>query len=155
MAGAQLVTRLPLLTGNIFADYTFREGRMKGFKVGAGANYRGRQAISYRGGDTIVDPTSPTTAIDDPSVSALDPVYVRGYTTATLVLGYNLKLGRRTTAQLDFKIDNLLDYSEPLYVGTVQRPVNGDLSSPARVATPSNLYYLTPRNYTLSATVRF
>jgi hypothetical protein len=153
--GAQLVTRLPLLTGNFFADYSFREGRLKGFKVGAGANYRGRQAISYRGGDTIVDPASPTTAIDDPAVGALDPVYLHGHTTATLVFGYNFKLTPKYTLQLDFKIDNLLNYSEPLYVGTVQRPVNGNLNSPARVATPSNLYYLTPRNYTLSATVRF
>ncbi len=46
-------------------------------------------------------------------------------------------------------------FRPPLYVNTVQRPVGGNLSTPARVATPSNLYYLTPRNYTLSATVRF
>ncbi|MBI5690209.1 MAG: hypothetical protein HZC55_08915 [Verrucomicrobia bacterium] len=153
--GAQLVTRLPLLSGNLFADYSFREGRLKGLRLGAGANYRGRQAIGYRGGDTIVDPTSPTSAIDDPNAGALDPVYVRGYTTATLVLGYNFRLGRGYTVQLDFKIDNLLDYAEPLYVATVQRPVGGNLATPARVATPSNLYYLTPRNYTLSATVKF
>jgi outer membrane receptor protein involved in Fe transport len=153
--GAQLVTRLPLLTGNVFADYSFREGRMKGFKVGAGANYRGRQAISYRGGDTIVNPAAPTTAIDDPSVGPRDPVYLSGYTTATLVLGYNFKVTSRYTLQLDFKIDNLLNYSEPLYVNTVQRPVGGSLTTPARVATPSSMYYLTPRNYTLSAAVRF
>ncbi|WP_414663655.1 TonB-dependent receptor plug domain-containing protein [Horticoccus sp. 23ND18S-11] len=155
VGGSQLVTRLPLLTGNIFADYSFREGRLKGFKVGAGANYRGRQAISYRGGDTVVDPASPTNAIDDPSVGALDPVYMHGYTTGTLVFGKNFKLTAGYTLQLDFKIDNVLDYSAPLYVGTVQRPVGGNLSSPARVATPSNLYFLTPRNYTLSASVRF
>ncbi len=153
--GKQLVTRLPLLTGNVFADYSFREGRLKGFKIGAGANYRARQAISYRGGDSIVDPTNPANAIDDPNVGALDPVYLHGYTTATLVFGYNVRLTRGYTLQLDFKIDNLLDYSAPLYTNTVQRPVGGNLSTPARVATPSNLYYLTPRNYTLSATVRF
>ena len=153
--GAQLVTRMPLLTGNLFADYSFREGRLKGFKIGAGANYRARQVISYRGGDTMADPASPTNAIDDPSVGPLDPVYLHGYTTATLVFGYNFKLTRGYTLQLDFKIDNLLDYSAPLYVATVQRPVGGNLSSPARVATPSNLYYLTPRNYTLNASVRF
>jgi outer membrane receptor protein involved in Fe transport len=153
--GTQLVTRLPLLTGNFFADYSFREGRLKGAKVGAGANYRGRQAISYRGGDTIVNPAAPTTAIDDPNAGPLDPVYIHGHTTATLVFGYNFKVTPKYTLQLDFKIDNLLNYSEPLYVGTTQRPVNGNLNSPARVATPSNLYYLTPRNYTLSATVRF
>ena len=155
VSGAQLVTRLPLLTGNAFADYSFREGRLKGFKVGAGVNYRGRQAIGYRGGDTMVDPAVPTTAIDDPAVGALDPVWVRGYTTATLVFGYSTKLTPKYGLQVDLKIDNLLDYSKPLYVGTVQRPVNGNLSMPARVATPSNLYYLTPRNYTLSATLRF
>lgn len=153
--GAQIVTRLPLLTGNAFADYSFREGRLKGAKVGAGVNYRGRQAIGYRGGDTIVDPSAPTTAIDDPGVGGLDPVYVHGYTTATAVLGYNVKLTPKYTLQLDFKIDNLFDYSAPLYVGTVQRPVGGNLNTPARVATPSNLYYLTPRSYTLSAALRF
>ncbi|MBI5770239.1 MAG: hypothetical protein HZA93_20855 [Verrucomicrobia bacterium] len=153
--GSQIVTRLPLLTANFFGDYSVREGRLKGLKVGAGVNYRGRQAISYRGGDTIADPTAPTTAIDDPSVGALDPVYVHGYTTATVVLGYNFKLGRRYSVQMDFKVDNLFDYDAPLYVATVQRPANGNLSSPARVATPSNLYYLTPRNYTLTATLRF
>ena len=155
VAGSQLVTRLPLLTGNIFADYSFRAGRLKGFKVGAGANYRGRQAISYRGGDTIADPAAPANAIDDPAVGALDPVYLHGYTTATFVLGYNVKLNPRHTLQLDFKVDNVFDYSAPLYVSTVQRPAGGNLNSPARVATPSNLYYLTPRNFTLSAAVRF
>ena len=153
--GSQLVTRLPLFSANAFADYSFREGRLKGFKVGAGVNHRGRQAIGYRGGDTIADPTLPSRAIDDPSVSALDPVYVASTTTATLVFSYTTKLSPRYGLQLDLKIDNLFDYDQPLYVSTVQRPPGGDVSTPARVATPSNLYYLTPRSYTLSATLRF
>jgi hypothetical protein len=155
VSSAQLVTRLPLFTANLFADYSFREGRLKGLKIGAGANHRGRQAVGYRGGDTVVNPAAPATAIDDPAVGPLDPVYVDGYTTATIVFGYNFALGRGYRLQLDFKIDNLLDHAEPLYVNTVQRPPGGNLGTPARVATPSNLYYLTPRNYTLSATVRF
>ena len=92
-----------------------------------GVNYRGRQAIGYEG----------------------------GYTTATLVLGYNFRLSRRCEVRLDFKVDNLFDYDDPLYVNTVQRPVGGDILQPARVATLSNLYYLTPRNYTLTASLRF
>ena len=35
--------------------------------------------------------------------------------------------------------------------GTLQRPPNGDVSSPARVATPSLFSYPVPINYTLSA----
>lgn len=155
VAGSQLVTRLPLFTSNLFADYSFREGRLKGLRIGAGANYRGRQAIGYRGGDTIVNPAAPTTAIDDPAADARNPVYIGSYTTGTLVFGYNFALSRGYRLQLDLKVDNVLDYDKPLYVNTVQRPPGGDLRNPARVATPSNLFYLTPRNYTLSATVRF
>jgi hypothetical protein len=40
-------------------------------------------------------------------------------------------------------------------VATVQRPVGGNITQPARVATPSNPFFLTPRNYTLTATLRF
>jgi hypothetical protein len=40
-------------------------------------------------------------------------------------------------------------------VATVQRPAGGNILQPARVATPTNLYYLTPRNYTLTAALRF
>lgn len=153
--GSQLVTRLPEFSTNFFADYSFRNGRLKGVRVGAGANYRGRQAIGYRGGDTVLSPTDPTLAIDDPAASPLDPVYTAGYTTATLVLGYTFKPTRRHEVRLDLKIDNLFDYDKPLYVGTIQRPPGGDLTTPARIATPSNLYFLTPRNYTLSVALRF
>ncbi len=155
VGGQQLVSRLPLYSLNLFTDYTFREGALKNFKVGAGYNYRARQAIGYRGADTIVDPNNPTSAIDNPSVSALDPVYARGYGTATAIFGYNFKVTPKYTLVLDLKIDNALNYDKPLYTSTVQRPANGDLTTPARVATPVQYFYLIPRNYTFSATVRF
>lgn len=31
--------------GNIYTTYSFREGRLKGFSVGGGANYRGKQVV--------------------------------------------------------------------------------------------------------------
>jgi outer membrane receptor protein involved in Fe transport len=155
VSGTQLVSRLPLHSANLFTDYTFREGALRGFKVGGGVNYRGRQAIGYRGADTIVDPSNPNQSIDDPKVSALDPVYTHGYTTATLVLGHSVRVNKRLTLQFDFRIDNLFDYKAPLYVSTVQRPPGGDLSNPSRIATPSQLYYLVPRSYMLTTTVKF
>jgi len=155
VTGDQLVSRMPLYSANLFADYTFREGKLKGLRLGGGVNFRDRQAIGYRGADTIVSPANATLAIDDPNVGALDPVYEHGYTLFTAVLGYNFKLTRRLGVQLDLKVDNLLDYSEPLYVNTLLRPAGGNLSTPARVATPAQLTYLTPRNITLSAAVRF
>lgn len=155
VVGQQAVTRLPLHSVNLYNDYTFRAGRLKGLKVGGGFNYRSRQAIGYRGADTIVNPANPTQSIDDPAVGAEDPVYCHGYTTATLVFGYSFKLSQRLGVQLNLKIANLLDYSDPLYTSTLQRPLNGDIAQPARVATPSQFYYLEPRSYSLSATVKF
>ncbi|MSU50708.1 MAG: hypothetical protein EXS37_16745, partial [Opitutus sp.] len=61
-------TRLFDVTANLYTDYAFQE-RLKGFKVGAGLNYRGGQVIGYRGADTIRDPRNPGQAIDDPAVS--------------------------------------------------------------------------------------
>lgn len=155
VVGQQEVTRLPLHSVNLFNDYTFRTGRLKGLKVGGGFNYRGRQAIGYRGADTIANPANPITAIDDPAAGPEDPVYCHGYTTVTAVLGYNFKPTPKFSVQLDLKIDNLLDYSDPLYTSTLQRPLDGNLAQPARVATPSKFYYLVPRNYSLSASVKF
>ena len=155
VTGEQLVSRMPLYSGNLFTDYTFREGVLKQLKLGIGVNYRGRQAIGYHGADTVVNPANATQGVDDPSVDALDPVYVHGYTVFTAVVGYNWKLNRRHSMQLELKVDNLLDYSEPLYVNTLQRPVGGNLATPARVATPAQLTYLTPRNVTLTASIRF
>jgi outer membrane receptor protein involved in Fe transport len=52
-------------------------------------------------------------------------------------------------------VDNLLNNTKPIYYNTAQEAPGGNLASPARVATPYLFSYLNPRNYTLSATVRF
>lgn len=52
-------------------------------------------------------------------------------------------------------VDNLFDESDPLYYNTVMRPTGGDVTNPARVATPNLFSYLTPRSFKFSATVSF
>ncbi len=39
-----------------FSDYTFQTGRLKGVRLGAGVQYRGKEYLGNRGADTIVDP---------------------------------------------------------------------------------------------------
>jgi hypothetical protein len=123
--------------------------------VGGGVNYRGRQVIGSKGADTIRDPASPASAIDDPSVGPLDYVYAKPYTTAVLSFNYSYRFNKNHTIGVDLKIDNLFDYDKPLYVNTILRPVNGDLTDPGRVATPNRFSWVVPRNYTLSATWKF
>ncbi len=150
----QKVARLAEVTANLFTDYTIQSGAWKDFRFGGGINYRGREIIGYRGADTIVNPAAPTTAIDDPSVDALTPVYRPGYSTTTLALGYTRKL-LGYPVRFDLTVNNVLDEDKVLYYNTAQRPPGGDVTNPGRVATPNQYYYIPPRSFSLSATVSF
>jgi hypothetical protein len=57
--------------------------------------------------------------------------------------------------KLDFRVSNLLNESTLLYFSTTQRPPAGDLTNPARVATPGGFNFIVPRSYTLTTTVSF
>lgn len=152
-ADEQKVARLVEGTGNFFTDYTFREGMLKNLRLGVGVNYRGKEVIGYRGGDTLR--TGPTTAVDDPAVDATDPIYRKPYSLWTGVVGYSLRLNSRVRVKLDLRVSNLFDEDMLLYYTTTQRPPDGDITNPSRVATPSQFSFITPRNYTLTATFSF
>jgi outer membrane receptor for ferric coprogen and ferric-rhodotorulic acid len=150
----QKVARLTEVTGNLFTDYTIQTGRFKNVRLGAGVNYRGREVIGFRGSDTIRNPSNPNAAIDDPNVNAFTPVYRPSYYTTTAMLGYSRKIFEYPV-RFDLRIENVLDEDVPLYYNTVQRPPGGDLSNPARVATPNLFSYITPRNFMFTMTVSF
>ncbi len=149
----QKVARLVEGTGNVFTDYTIKEGRLKNLRIGGGFNYRGKEVIGYRGGDTIR--TGPTTAADDPAVDATNPVFRDPYTLWTGVLGYSFKLTPKVRVKVDFRVSNLFNESKLLYFATTQRPPGGDLTNPARVATPAGFNFIVPRSYNFTTTVSF
>lgn len=156
----QKIPGLTESTGNIFTDYRFSKGRLKGLGIGGGINYRGKKVIGFRGGDTIQDPASPTDpakAIDNPDVGPLDVVYSDSYVTATAVLSYEFKLKNRRRVSTNFRVANVFNNDTPIYTGVaVQRPVDGDyLTTAARVATPTNFRYQTPRSYSFTMTLHF
>ena len=155
ITGEQKVNRLPRMTANAFIDHTFSAGRLRGITLGAGVNYRGREIIGNYGADLMVNPSNPTQAIDNPALGPLNYVYGSSYYTGTFTAGYRLRLKNNASLSFNLKIDNLFDYREPRYYNTVLRPPGGDLSSFARVTTPYQFFYLTPRNFTLTVTLRF
>ncbi|HRE83250.1 MAG TPA: TonB-dependent receptor [Opitutaceae bacterium] len=151
----QKLDRLTEATANLYTDYQFARGPLKGLRVGGGINYRGKQVIGNRGGDTIRDPSNPNGAIDDPKVGPFDYVYTDPYTVGTVTLNYNFRLKRKYNIVLNLKVDNLFDYDQPLYYNSVLRPMNGDLTNPARVATPARYSWVTPRSYVFTTTFKF
>lgn len=155
VTGKQKIARLTELTANLFVDYTFREGAAKGLKLGAGLNYRGKQVIGFRGADTMADPTNQSVAVDDPTVDAYSVVYSDPYYLVMATAGYSWKFNKKTQVTVNLRINNLLNESKVMYYDTTQRPVNGNVSSPARVATPMDFLYQTPRSYSMACTLKF
>lgn len=77
-------------TANVFSRYYFDEGRLEGFSVGGGANFRGERLVANEPGDPY------------------DYVYAKDYILLSLVLGYDMKVGK-TDLSFQFNISNLLD----------------------------------------------
>ncbi len=155
VTGTQLLNRLTRYTANVFSDYRLMEGRLKGLRLGYGMQFRGPQAIGYRGADTILSPTSATTAIDDPTVDAYTVVWAKSYFLATGTLGYPLKLKGGRTVDFNLTVSNLFNYDRVLYNTTGIRPRGGDFSTVARETVPIRFSYATPRSYQLSASYKF
>lgn len=141
---------------NVFTDYTFSSGRLAGLRVGGGVQIRGRSVIGYRGADSIVDPTNPTRAIDNPNVDAHTTVWAPAYYTVTATLGYRWRLARGRQIDFNLRISNLLNNRQVIYTGgTYLRPANGDYTSPARTSYAGPYAYMDPISYYLTTTLRF
>ena len=159
----RLIAGASRVTANIFTDYTLKGGPLNGVRLGIGVNYRDKEILGFRGGDTIVSPTNPAVAIDDPKVGPYDPVYRKAFYSGTATVAYTWKIAQGRSIAFNLRIDNLFGDDQVRYSqnvgsqtgGTAQRPPNGDLSSPARVATPTAYAYPIPRNWTLSARLNF
>ncbi|MDP3072957.1 MAG: hypothetical protein Q8N18_21875 [Opitutaceae bacterium] len=145
----------PKFTSNIFTDYKFSRTKLKGLRIGGGIQYIGKTAIGNRSGDTIVNPASPLTAIDDPAVGINDRIFRKAYHTTTLTLAYPWKFSQRYAVDFNLSVRNALDNTDLIYVGSGLRAPNGDISRPDRTTVPTTFIYLQPRSYQLSATISF
>lgn len=154
--GRRLTQNQPIV--NVFGDYTVQTGWLKNLRIGAGVRYRGKQIVGYRGADTIVSPTNPNVAIDDPNVDATTPVYApKDYYIVTATGGYIYRFKNRRELQVNLVVNNVLNDRGPIYstnVAPVLRPKNGDYTSPARESVPFSFSLKQPISYTFTITTR-
>ncbi|WP_414660373.1 hypothetical protein [Horticoccus sp. 23ND18S-11] len=150
------------LTANLFSDYTVQSGRFRGLRIGLGYQYRGRNFIGYRTADTIVSPTNPNLAIDDPDAGTNTPMYVKIPGIATATFGYTWRPkgwkrldGKEVAFQL--RIRNLFNNQQVVYQdeGVQARPPNGDFSKPNRVSVPVRIGQFTePISFLFTTTLK-
>lgn len=161
IASPQPINGISKYVGNIATDYRLSAGPLKGLRVGGGVRYRGPMGVGYRGSDTIVNPSNPAAAIDDPTVDGTTPVMTEAQWMAMASLSYTFKLKQKRSLRLDLNIDNLLNDKDVIYTtsfasqgSTYLRP-RTTISSPARITVPGSFSYTIPRSYALTATLNF
>lgn len=115
--------------GNIYTTYSFREGPLKGFSLGGGANYRGKQVIGNRANQPF------------------SYLHANAYTLVSAHTSYELRFGKVRT-RLQLNVSNLLDEEDVVYVAyTTNAAAGGDV--------PNTFRYQAPRKYSLTATFNF
>jgi hypothetical protein len=142
-------------TTNLYTDYKFSKGKLKGLRVGGGVQYRSKLRIGGKALDTIINPANPLTAIDDPDVDGNTPVYMDPWYMATATLAYEMKLKKIGNLAFSLNISNLLDRSDPIFYSASLRPRNGDILNPSRVTAGGPFYYPEPRTFSFSARLNF
>lgn len=116
-------------TANVYSTYAFREGRLKGFSFGGGANFRGKQVVGNANGQPF------------------NYRYANAYALVSTHASYDLRLGKVRT-RLQLNVSNLLDEQDVIYMAySFNAAAGGDV--------PNTFRYQTPRKYSLTATFTF
>ena len=117
-------------TANIFANYTFQEGAIKGLRLGSGANFVGRRLI----GNQLNKP--------------FDYYYGEERYVITASAGYDFKI-RKTPVNVQLNVSNLLDYERPIFTSTTTNAITNNR------AVGNGYFYEDPRKVTLVTQIRF
>lgn len=123
-------------TGNLYATYTFTEGRLKNFSLGAGGNFRGRAKVA----STLV--------------SAYDYLYADAYNIVSAHAAYRHRFGGRYNIRYQLNVSNVLDSDKAIYNGFGTFRV-GNLGTNPQLQVPNNIRMPEPRKFTLQATLDF
>jgi len=123
----QIETNLRQWNANAFTAYRFDRTFLKGFTIGAGVNYRGPEILG-RNPDT------------------LEMYSGHAYYLVNGLVAYDFKV-KQTPVKLQFNVENLLNNSD--------QQVLASAWNSTRSALDKYYYYFEPRNYSLTATIRF
>jgi outer membrane receptor for monomeric catechols len=111
---------------NVFLNYSF-VGKLKGLRIGGGANIYGRRLIG------------------NGYSSAFDYIYSDAYSSMTATAGYTFRL-RKASVDIGLNVSNALNYKDPIYSGTAVYN---------SVSYRNGYSYLDPRKATLTVGVSF
>lgn len=116
---------------NAFTAYHFSEGKLKGFTMGGGVNYRGPSLLGI-----IPPPTANNQALRG-----------HAYYLLNAMAAYEFKLSHKVGVKVQFNVQNLLNNKD--------KQVLSSTWNTTRSVLDTYYYYFEPRNYSLTTTFNF
>lgn len=118
---------------NLFTSYTFREGGAKGLSLGGGINYRGDQILGTKAA-TVDNPVS-------------EQFTGGAYTLFNALVAYEFEFNEKFDIKFQMNIDNVFDNDDPQVLASYYNPDVDDIEE--------FFYYLEPRKFTFTTTIKF
>ncbi len=138
---------------NFFGSYDFTQGALKGFTVGAGAQYRGKRKNGSVDAQLMFNTTAPTVAQN--KAAAFNYLYGNATEVYTAFVSYNTRLNQKVRARFQLNIANLLNNDKPQWTSYSVLGVNALPTGNPRVQLKSGFTQFDPRKFTLTTTFNF
>ncbi|MCX6954690.1 MAG: TonB-dependent receptor [Verrucomicrobia bacterium] len=123
-------------TGNLYATYSFSEGKLKNVSVGAGGNFRGKSKVASS------------------LTNAYDYRYADPYTIVSAHATYRHRLFNKYTLRYQLNVANVLDSDKAIYNGYGTYRVS-NLGTNPLIQVPNNIRMPDPRKFTLQTSMEF
>jgi hypothetical protein len=140
-------------TTNVAGTYSFREGMLKGFSIGGGAQFRGKRKQGSVDPQIKYNTTTPT--VQQTRDAAFDYLYVPSTTIVTAHMSYDYRFSRKIRARFQLNVANLLDDDSPQWSSYSTINANGLLNGNPRMQVLGNFAQFDPRKFTLTSTFTF
>lgn len=123
-------------TGNLYATYSFTEGKLKNFGVGAGGNFRGKSKVASS------------------LTNAYEYRYANPYAIVAAHASYRHKVGGKYNLRYQLNVANVLDSQKAIYNGYGTFRVSNLAANPT-LQVPNNIRMPEPRKFTLQTSLDF
>jgi hypothetical protein len=140
-------------TTNVAGTYSFREGMLKGFSIGGGAQFRGKRKQGSVDPQIKYNTTTPT--VQQTRDAAFDYLYVPSTTIVTAHMSYDYRFSRKIRARFQLNVANLLDDDSPQWSSYSTINANGLLNGNPRMQVLGNFAQFDPRKFTVTSTFTF
>ena len=139
---------------NVVGTYSFTEGKLKGFTIGSGVQFRGERKNGSRDAQLKFNITTTPTAAQN-RAAAFDYLYVKSTTIVTAFASYDYRFSQKARARFQLNVTNLLDDDKPQWSSYGVIGANAMLNGNPRMQILNGFSQFDPRKFTLSSTFNF